>query len=276
MSGNFANASARRRRAKVESNVNPNNSGPHYSDIRGQQMSQQQMFNNGDNNRAPPPGKIHIQQAFDILIQRVNGMDSEIQTLATHNQDDYSSHITLLFEKMNSLEKSFNTLVNDNESEDNGDNHNVDKESLHNESTFNFVKKEELTKAVSNVVAKEDFNEIMTSVGKDIGHITEKTMHLNELLLQVQNGNIMLNIAISTIREEMKKRYVIDNVEISNDNETDLLIESVEETSSKLKSMNKKEIAEEVKCELTNVVVDEGSNNEEVDGISTNDETESS
>ena len=276
MSGNYANASARRRRARVESNVNPNNSGANYSDIREQQMSQQQMFNNGDNNRAPPPGKIHIQQAFDILIQRVNGMDSEIQTLATHNQDDYSSHITLLFEKMNSLEKSFNTLVNDNESEDNGDNHNVDKESLHNESTFNFVKKEELTKAVSNVVAKEDFNEIMTSVGKDIGHITEKTMHLNELLLQVQNGNIMLNIAISTIREEMKKRYVIDNVEISNDNETDLLIESVEETSSKLKSMNKKEIAEEVKCELTNVVVDEGSNNEEVDGISTNDETESS
>ena len=43
-------------------------------------------------------------------------------------------------------------------------------------------------------------------------------MQLNQLLLQVQNGNIMLNNAIFTIRQEIKKRYVVDSKSTSTEN----------------------------------------------------------
>jgi len=239
----------------------------------------------------PPPGKIHIQQAFDILIQRVNQLEGEVQGLGNQKNDDYSSHITLLFEKLNTIERRFNTFIKDNEeslnvenlkdvsvethSEFDESNENDDDESVKNETTFNFVKKEELNMAVSNVVAKEDFNQIMSSVGKDIGDITERTMQLNELLLQVQNGNIMLNNAISTIRQEMKKRYVVDSKGTITDNVVEEEVEEEVEdgASTDLKSMNKDEIAEEVKRELTNVAADVvESNDEEEEDEGSNDE----
>merc|ERR1711976_501049 len=107
-----------------------------------------------------PPGKIHIQDAFNILIERVNNMDAEIQDLRSRKNDDYSSHITLLFEKLSSIERRFSTLIRDNSDSlntenlndtttDNGSNNDDvlvdDSESVQNETTtFNFVKKEEL------------------------------------------------------------------------------------------------------------------------------------
>ena len=92
MSGNYANSSARRRRARGESTVNPNNSGANYSDMRQQQMSQQQMSQqqmsyNQDNYRVPP-GKIHIQHAFDVLIQRVNSIESRVVESASNQEHD--------------------------------------------------------------------------------------------------------------------------------------------------------------------------------------------
>ena len=293
MSGNYANSSARRRRARGESTVNPNNSGANYSDMRQQQMSQQQMSqqqmsHNQDNYRVPP-GKIHIQHAFDVLIQRVNSIESRVVESASNQEQDYTSHISLLFEKMNSLERRFNTLLKNNEEllntenlEDNNvlpndklvDDTDNNEESLQNESTFNFVNKEDLTKAVSSVVKKEEFNEIMSSVGKDIGDITERTMHLNELLLQVQNGNIMLNSAIATIKQEMKNRYVVDKVSsVKKEVTSELTLDKEVKTNSNLKGMNKDEISKEVKRELSNVeaLVDSG----DEDAASTNDEANS-
>ena len=245
MSGSYANAAARRRRAAGNNSSLRSNQEQSYASVREQMQTgysavreqQPRGYSNDSYRNLPPapPGKIHIQQAFDILIQRVNHMEGEIQSIANQKHDDYSSHISLLFEKLNTIERRFNTLVKDNEeslnveniNDVNVDSHNEfeennedvgnDNESL-KQTTFNFVKKEEL-KAVSNVVAKEEFNEIMSSVGKDIGDITERTMQLNELLLQVQNGNIMLNNAISTIRQEMKKRYVVDSKSTSTDKE---------------------------------------------------------
>lgn len=126
-------------------------------------------------------------------------------------------------------------------------------------------------------MAKEEFNEIMSSVGKDIGDITERTMQLNQLLLQVQNGNIMLNNAISTIRQEIKKRYVVDSKSTSTENVNVEQSEEEDKGVSNLKSMNKNEIAEEVKRELTNVASEVNeSNDEDHEGASEdNDEAES-
>jgi hypothetical protein len=298
MSGSYANAAARRRRAAGNSSSVQSNSEPSYASVRQQQQGgyasvrQQQHGGYGSNSyrNVPnaPPGKIHIQQAFDILIQRVNSMELELQSIANHKQDDYSSHISLLFEKLNSIERRFNTLVNDNEESLNVENikevkvesHNefeesndgdTEKESVNKETTtFNFVKKEELNQAVSNVVAKEEFNQIMSSVGKDIGDITERTMQLNELLLQVQNGNIMLNNAISTIRQEMKKRYVVDSKSTS----TDVVADKEVNPTNDLKSMNKDEIAEEVKRELNVVAADVNDSNDEDDEGASNEDDE--
>ena len=117
----------------------------------------------------------------------------------------------------------------------------------------------------------------MSSVGKDIGDITERTMQLNQLLLQVQNGNIMLNNAISTIRQEIKKRYVVDSKSTSTENVNVEQSEEEDKGVSNLKSMNKNEIAEEVKRELTNVASEVNeSNDEDHEGASEdNDEAES-
>jgi hypothetical protein len=278
MSGNYANAAARRRRAGGASVPTNNQQEYGYADIRRQEQSM--THHSTTQYPQPPQGKIHIQQAFDILIQRVNHLEGEVQVLGNERNDDYSSHITLIFEKLNTIERRFNTLINDNEDSLNVENlkdnslettnefteSNKNEDSIKTEAVFNFVKKEDLSMAVSNVVAKEEFNEIMTSVGKDIGDITERTMRLNELLLQVQSGNIMLNNAISTIRQEMKKRYVVVGKGASTDN----VAEVNEEDSTDLKSMNKNEIAEEVKRELTNVAgeVDESDDD---DGLEAND-----
>ena len=290
MSGSYANAAARRRRAGGAPVPPSTHQGQGYAALR--QQTQPISHDSMNQYPHPPPGKIHIQQAFDILIQRVNQLEGEVQGLGDQKNDDYSSHITLLFEKLNTIERRFNTFIKDNEeslnvenlkdvsvethSEFDESNENGDDESVKNETTFNFVKKEELNMAVSNVVAKEDFNQIMSSVGKDIGDITERTMQLNELLLQVQNGNIMLNNAISTIRQEMKKRYVVDSKGTITDNVIEEQVEEeVEEdgASTDLKSMNKNEIAEEVKRELTNVAADVvESNDEEEEDEGSNDE----
>ena len=293
MSGSYSNAAARRRRAGGSSipTSNPQNTG--YTAIRNQQYSAPNYP--VDQVASIPQGKIHIQQAFDILIQRVNQLEGELHGLGNQENQgnvDFSSHITLLFEKLNTIERRFNTLIKNNEGTLNlenvqdvnevahdefTENHPNDEEnerdSLKNEPvTFNFVKKEELNQAVSNVVAKEEFNEIMSSVGKDIGDITERTMQLNELLLQVQNGNIMLNNAISTIRQEMKKRYVVDSKATSTNNDTEVV---EDKPSTNLTSMNKNEIANEVKRELS-VVAEEVnvSNDEAVDEVSSSDEQE--
>ena len=285
MSGSYANAAARRRAGGAP--VPPStHQGQGYAAMR--QQAQPVSHDSMSQYPHPPPGKIHIQQAFDILIQRVNQLEGEVQGLGNQKNDDYSSHITLLFEKLNTIERRFNTFIKDNEeslnvenlkdvsvethSEFDESNENDDDESVKNETTFNFVKKEELNMAVSNVVAKEEFNQIMSSVGKDIGDITERTMQLNELLLQVQNGNIMLNNAISTIRQEMKKRYVVDSKGTITDNVVEEVVEE-DNASTDLKSMNKDEIAEEVKRELTNVAADVvESNDEEEEDEGSNDE----
>ena len=286
MSGSYANAAARRRRAGGAPVPPSTHQGQGYAAMR--QQAQPVSHDSMSQYPHPPPGKIHIQQAFDILIQRVNQLEGEVQGLGNEKNDDYSSHITLLFEKLNTIERRFNTFIKDNEeslnvenlkdvsvethSEFDESNENDDDESVKNETTFNFVKKEELNMAVSNVVAKEEFNQIMSSVGKDIGDITERTMQLNELLLQVQNGNIMLNNAISTIRQEMKKRYVVDSKGTITDNVVEEVVEE-DNASTDLKSMNKDEIAEEVKRELTNVAADVvESNDEEEEDEGSNDE----
>ena len=286
MSGSYANAAARRRRAGGAPVPPSTHQGQGYAAMR--QQAQPVSHDSMSQYPHPPPGKIHIQQAFDILIQRVNQLEGEVQGLGNQKNDDYSSHITLLFEKLNTIERRFNTFIKDNEeslnvenlkdvsvethSEFDESNENDDDESVKNETTFNFVKKEELNMAVSNVVAKEEFNQIMSSVGKDIGDITERTMQLNELLLQVQNGNIMLNNAISTIRQEMKKRYVVDSKGTITDNVVEEVVEE-DNASTDLKSMNKDEIAEEVKRELTNVAADVvESNDEEEEDEGSNDE----
>lgn len=286
MSGSYANAAARRRRAGGAPVPPSTHQGQGYAAMR--QQAQPVSHDSMSQYPHPPPGKIHIQQAFDILIQRVNQLEGEVQVLGNQKNDDYSSHITLLFEKLNTIERRFNTFIKDNEeslnvenlkdvsvethSEFDESNENDDDESVKNETTFNFVKKEELNMAVSNVVAKEEFNQIMSSVGKDIGDITERTMQLNELLLQVQNGNIMLNNAISTIRQEMKKRYVVDSKGTITDNVVEEVVEE-DNASTDLKSMNKDEIAEEVKRELTNVAADVvESNDEEEEDEGSNDE----
>ena len=132
MSGSYANAAARRRRAGgASAPVSNSQSNQGYASVR--QQYQQESFNTSNQYQSVPPGKIHIQQAFDILIQRVNHMEGEIQVLANQKNDDYSSHISLLFEKLNAIERRFNTLVNDNEESLNVENIKEVKVESHNE-----------------------------------------------------------------------------------------------------------------------------------------------
>ena len=165
MSGSYANAAARRRRAAGNNSSLRSNQEQSYASVREQMQTgysavrEQQprgySYDSYRNLPQAPPGKIHIQQAFDILIQRVNHMEGELQSIANQKHDDYSSHISLLFEKLNSIERRFNTLVKDNEETLNVENlkdvkvesHNEfeesndednDNESLKSETTFNF------------------------------------------------------------------------------------------------------------------------------------------
>lgn len=132
MSGSNAIAAARRRRAGNNNVSVQDQNKTNYSSIRQQQHQHQQQ-----NYRPAPPGKIHIQQAFDILIQRVNSLEGEIQVLSNQKNDDYSSDITLLFEKLNTIERRFNTLIKDNDESLNIENIKEESGEVHNE--FNNV-----------------------------------------------------------------------------------------------------------------------------------------
>ena len=263
MSGASALAAAKRRRSKVDSSRTPSNT----SNNSRSNTSTNRNISNSSNSSSSMPPRLNVQQSFQYMWQKILQVESMVNNNTTImksnssvNNSSNNFEVNDLRQKMSVLENSVRQLSSNNNSantvEVNGEKY----------------------------VSIDQFNDVMNNVAKDMQGVTEKITQLSEFVSNVQNNNVVLRNILDSMQpdnygfdgsgsmgvsmvsdennsfiDEGESSVNEDNTSVVNDedivddeNENDDVTASPDVSSvlEKLKTLNNKEIKEEVTAEL--------------------------
>ena len=263
MSGASALAAAKRRRSKVDSSRTPSNT----SNNSRSNTSTNRNISNSSNSSSSMPPRLNVQQSFQYMWQKILQVESMVnnnttimKSNSTVKNSSNNFEVNDLRQKMSILENSVRQLSSNNNSantvEVNGEKY----------------------------VSIDQFNDVMNNVAKDMQGVTEKITQLSEFVSNVQNNNVVLrnildsmqpdnygfdgsgSMGVSMVSDENNSfidegessvneddTSVVndeDIVEDENENEDVTASPDVSSVLEKLKTLNNKEIKEEVTAEL--------------------------
>ena len=263
MSGASALAAAKRRRSKVDSSRTPSNTS---NNSRSNTSTSRNISNSNSSSSSMPP-RLNVQQSFQYMWQKILQVESMVNNNTTIMKNTPSVHnssnnveVNNLRQKMSILENSVRQLSSNNNSantvEVNGEKY----------------------------VSIEQFNDVMNNVAKDMQGVTEKITQLSEFVSNVQNNNVVLrnildsmqpdnygfdgsgSMGVSMVSDENNSfidegessvneddTSVVNDEDIvddENENEDVTASPDVSSVLEKLKTLNNKEIKEEVTAEL--------------------------
>ena len=263
MSGASALAAAKRRRSKVDSSRTPSNT----SNNSRSNTSTNRNISNSSNSSSSMPPRLNVQQSFQYMWQKilqvesiVNNNTTIMKSNSTVKNSSNNFEVNDLRQKMSILENSVRQLSSNNNSantvEVNGEKY----------------------------VSIDQFNDVMNNVAKDMQGVTEKITQLSEFVSNVQNNNVILrnildsmqpdnygfdgsgSMGVSMVSDENNSfidegessvneddTSVVNDEDIvddENENEDVTASPDVSSVLEKLKTLNNKEIKEEVTAEL--------------------------
>ena len=248
MSGASANAAARRRRGVTQSSNNYTTQSQEKTNLRST-----------ENQNVP---KLTVPQILFQLDQRISSIEHKFSTPVESMLDiNGNIDVNLLPQKIGDLEKKLLSFEQTISTLEKNISDNVISRINNLSSTITTIEsKVENVDTTSNTssVSKEQFDDIMTNVGVDVGVLTEQVTDLKDLVLNVQNSTILLDKTIIELSNDFRSKKTDSKEEViqsKDDMEKEMKQDVI--SSEKLETNIELEINEKQEEETSKVINDE-------------------